>query len=195
MLDGTLLARFNDPTHGSTGLDARDYRDYDVESLQTSISVVFQNFARFDISAADNIGIGDVVHVENRERIIDAARKGGAEEVVNGLPPRYDTVLGGEWQNLAFARAFMSESQILSLDEPTSALDAFGEPALYDQFARLTENKTVIFISHRFSTVRMADTIVVLEYGRIIEQGDHETLMNLDGKYKLMFNTQAASYV
>lgn len=136
-----------------------------------------------------------MVHVENRERIIDAARKGGAEEVVNGLPLGYDTVLGGEWQNLAIARAFMGESQILSLDEPTFALDAFGEAALYAQFARLTENKTVIFISHRFSTVRMADTIVVLEDGRIIEQGDHETLMNLDGKYKLMLNTQAALYL
>ena len=115
MLAGTLPARFYDPTHGSVGLDARDYRDYDVESVQTSISAVFQAFARFDISAADNIGIGDVEHVENRERIIDAARNGGAEEEVNGLPLGYDTVLGGEWQNLAIARAFMIESQILFL--------------------------------------------------------------------------------
>ena len=136
-----------------------------------------------------------MVHVENRERIIDAARKGGAEEVVYGLPLGYDTVLGGEWQNLAIARAFMSESQILTLEEPTFALDAFGEATLHDRFARLTENKKVILISHRFSTVRMADTIVVLEGGRIIEQGDHETLMNLDGKYKLMLNTQTARYV
>lgn len=112
--------------------------------------------------------------------------------MVSGLPLGYDTVLGGEWQNLAIARAFMSESQILFLDEPTSALNAFGEATLHARFARLTENKTVIFISHRFSTVPMADTIVVLEYGRIIEHGDHETLMNLDGKYKLMFNTQVA---
>ena len=115
--------------------------------------------------------------------------------MVNGLPLGYDTVLGGEWQNLAIARAFMSESQVLSLDEPTSAMDACGEATLYARFARLTENKTVIFMSHRFSTVRMADTIVVFEYGRVIEQGEHETLMNLDGNCKLMLNTQAARYL
>ena len=104
-------------------------------------------------------------HVESRERIIDAARKVGAEEVVNGLPLGYDTVLSGDWQNLAIAHAFMSESQTLFLDDPTSTLDAFGEATLYAQFARRIENKTLIFISHRFSTIRMADTIVVLEGG------------------------------
>ena len=200
-----LLVRFYDPNSGSIELDRTDYRDYDLRDIRANVSAVFQDFVRYQISASDNIGVGNVGHLANRDAIVEAAKKAGADEFVTKLPKGYETILGktfdegvdlsgGEWQNLAIARAFMSESQILFLDEPTAALDAFGEAALYERFARLTENKTVIFISHRFSTVRMADTIVVLEDGRVIEQGDHETLMKLDGKYRLMFSTQAARY-
>ena len=200
-----LLVRFYDPNSGSIELDRTDYRDYDLRDIRANVSAVFQDFVRYQISASDNIGVGNVGHLANRDAIVEAAKKAGADEFVTKLPKGYETILGktfdegvdlsgGEWQNLAIARAFMSESQILFLDEPTAALDAFGEAALYERFARLTENKTVIFISHRFSTVRMADTIVVLEDGRVIEQGDHETLMKLDAKYRLMFSTQAARY-
>ena len=200
-----LLVRFYDPNSGSIELDRTDYRDYDLRDIRANVSAVFQDFVRYQISASDNIGVGNVEHLANRDAIVEAAKKAGADEFVTKLPKGYETILGktfdegvdlsgGEWQNLAIARAFMSDSQILFLDEPTAALDAFGEAALYERFARLTENKTVIFISHRFSTVRMADTIVVLEDGRVIEQGDHETLMKLDGKYRLMFSTQAARY-
>lgn len=200
-----LLVRFYDPTSGSISLDRVDYRDYELQDIRGNISAVFQDFVHYHLSASDNIGIGNVKHLTNREVILDAAKKAGAHQFVSKLPKEYDTILGktfdegvdlsgGEWQNLAIARAFMSESQILFLDEPTAALDAFGEAALYDRFARLTENKTVIFISHRFSTVRMADTIVVVEDGRIIEQGSHEELMDLNGKYRLMFTTQAERY-
>ncbi len=200
-----LLVRFYDPNSGSILLDSTDLRDYDLPGIRANISAVFQDFVRYQVSASDNIGVGNVEHLSNRDLIVDAAKKAGADQFVTKLPKGYDTILGktfdegvdlsgGEWQYLAIARAFTSESQILFLDEPTAALDAFGEAALYDRFAQLTENKTVIFISHRFSTVRMADTIVVLENGRIIEQGDHETLMKLDGKYRLMFTTQAERY-
>ena len=200
-----LLVRFYDPTSGSISLDRVDYRDYELQDIRGNISAVFQDFVHYHLSASDNIGIGNVRHLTNREVILNAAKKAGAHDFVTKLPKEYDTILGktfdegvdlsgGEWQNLAIARAFMSESQILFLDEPTAALDAFGEAALYDRFARLTENKTVIFISHRFSTVRMADAIVVVEDGRIIEQGSHEDLMDLDGKYRLMFTTQAERY-
>ena len=200
-----LLVRFYDPTSGSIRLDDTDFRDYALPDIRKSVSAVFQDFVRFQFSASDNIGVGNVAILENRNRIEESARKAGAHDFVSKLPNGYETILGktfdegvdlsgGEWQNLAIARAFMSESQILFLDEPTAALDAFGEAALYERFARLTENKTVIFISHRFSTVRMADRIVVLEDGRVIEQGDHEMLMKLDGKYRSMFSTQAARY-
>ena len=200
-----LLARFYDPTEGSIKLDDRDYREYDLDSLQTSMSVVFQDFARFDISASDNIGIGDVEHVEDRQRVVDAAQRGGADEVVNGLSQGYDTVLGrtldegvdlsgGEWQHLAIARAFMSNAQFFILDEPTAALDAFKERELYERITRLSEDKTVIFISHRFSTVRMADLIVVIDDGRAVEVGSHDELIARGGVYQLMFETQAQRY-
>lgn len=200
-----LLARFYDPNEGFIRLDGRDYREYQIESLQSNMSVVFQDFARFDISAADNIGVGNVAHVESRPRIVDAAKKGGAEEVVNGLPQGYDTILGrtldegidlsgGEWQHLSIARAFMSDAQIFIFDEPTAALDALRERELYERITRLSEDKTVVFISHRFSTVRMADLIVVVDEGTVVEVGSHEELIARGGKYQLMFDTQAQRY-
>ena len=200
-----LLARLYDPLEGAIDLDGRDLRDYDLGDVRRDVAVVFQDFYRYDLSAADNVGFGEARHLDNRDRIHDAARKAGAHDTLEALPKGYDTVLGrtfdegvdlsgGEWQHLAISRAFMSEAQIIVLDEPTAALDAFREHRLYEQVAELSENKTVVFISHRFSTVRMADLIVVLENGRVAEVGDHETLIAHDGKYAAMFNTQAARY-
>ena len=200
-----LLARFYDPIEGSIELDGHDYRDYDLESLQTSMSVVFQDFAKYDISAADNIGIGDVAHVENRDKIVVAAQKGGAEKVVNGLPQGYDTILGrtlnegvdlsgGEWQHLSIARAFMSNANTVIFDEPTAALDALRERELYERITRMAEDKTVIFISHRFSTVRMADLVVVIDDGQAVEFGTHDELITQQGIYQRMFDTQAQRY-
>ena len=169
------------------------------------MAAVFQDFVRYDIAAAENIGVGDVNRIDDFVGIKDAAEKGGADKVIEQLPKGYETILGrtldegvdlsgGEWQQLGISRAFMSDSQILILDEPTAALDAFKEHQLYERIAELSELKTLVFISHRFSTVRMADAIVVVEHGEAIEAGSHEELIALDGKYAAMFNTQASRY-
>lgn len=200
-----LLARFYDPVKGSLLLDGCDYRDYDLEHMRHNITVVFQDFARYDISVSDNIGVGQVEYIQDLDRIEASARKGGSHETVIGLPSKYDTILGrtfdegvdlsgGEWQNLAISRAFMSEAQIFILDEPTAALDAFKEAEIYRRFAELTENRTVVLVSHRFSTVRMADLIAVVEDGRVSEYGTHDELLALNGKYQQMFEAQAERY-
>lgn len=200
-----LLARFYDPTNGSVLLDGRDYRDYDVEELRRNITVIFQDFVRFHISLADNIGLGDVDSLTDRQRIQEAARNGGAHDMAMGLPSQYDTILGrrfsegvdlsgGEWQNVAISRAFMSEAQLFILDEPTAALDAYKEAEVFDRFSQLTEGRTVLLVSHRFSTVRMADLICVVEDGCVIEYGTHEELIRLNGKYCRMFDAQAERY-
>lgn len=200
-----LLTRLYDPVEGQILVDGRDLRDYDIEDVRRDVAVVFQDFFRYDLSAADNVGFGEVRAVEDRDRIQLAARKAGAHDAIEALPKGYDTVLGrtfdegvdlsgGEWQHLAISRAFMSDAQILVLDEPTAALDAFREHRLYEQVAELSMNKTVVFISHRFSTVRMANLIVVVENGQIIEVGGHDDLVARNGKYAEMFNTQAARY-
>lgn len=200
-----LLTRLYDPLEGVIELDGRDLRGYELDDVRREVAVAFQDFFRYDLSAADNIGFGEVSALNDRDAIHGAARKAGAHEIIEALPKGYDTVLGrtfdegvdlsgGEWQHLAISRAFMSEAQTIVLDEPTAALDAFREHRLYEQVAELSVNKTVVFISHRFSTVRMADLIVVLEDGRVTEVGDHETLIARNGKYAAMFNTQAARY-
>ncbi|MYD80023.1 MAG: ABC transporter ATP-binding protein [Gammaproteobacteria bacterium] len=200
-----LLARLYDPVGGSILLDRLDYRDYDLECLRSSIGIVFQDFIRYDLTAAQNIGVGSVSKIEDRERITEAAIQSGADAVVEGLPQRYDTVLGrtmdegvdlsgGEWQQLSVARAYMSESPILILDEPTAALDSLRERALYEKISELSDRRTVIFISHRFSTVRMADIIVVIEDGKSVEVGSHEDLIARKGSYFKMFETQAEKY-
>ena len=151
------------------------------------------------------MGFGEVRALNDRDRIQAAAKQAGAHGIIEALPKGYDTVLGrtfdegvdlsgGEWQHLAISRAFLSDAQLLILDEPTAALDAFREHQLYEQVAELSATRTVVFISHRFSTVRMADIIVVVEDGRVIERGDHDALIAQNGKYAAMFNTQAARY-
>ena len=200
-----LLARLYDPTEGRVLLDGKDLRDYDLADFRAGVSVVFQDFYRYDLSAADNVGIGRVEAIGERPLVEAAARQAGADDIIAGLPQGYDTILGktfdegvdlsgGEWQHLAIARAFMSDAQLLILDEPTAAVDALREHRLYQQLERAAENKTVVFISHRFSTVRMADVIVVVDGGRCIERGSHEELMAQKGKYAKMFSTQAARY-
>lgn len=200
-----LLARLYDPAKGRVLLDGKDLRDYDLPDFRSSVSVVFQDFFRYDLSAADNVGLGRVEAIGERPLVEAAAQQAGADDIIAGLPKGYETMLGktfdegvdlsgGEWQHLAIARAFMSDAQLLILDEPTAAVDALREHRLYQQLEDVAKSKTVVFISHRFSTVRMADTIVVVDDGRCIERGSHEELMTQEGKYATMFSTQAARY-
>ncbi|MEZ4861080.1 MAG: ABC transporter ATP-binding protein [Caldilineaceae bacterium] len=201
-----LLARFYDPTEGVILLDGHDLRDYDVQALRQRMGVIFQDFVRYHLTAKENIGLGELAHSDDLERIIEAAAKGGAVPVIERLPSQYETFLGktfeagvdlsgGEWQKLALSRAFMRDAQILVLDEPTAALDALAESEVYQRFAELTAEKTTIFISHRFSTVRMAQQILVLEDGQLIEKGTHRELMDHQGQYAKMFSTQAERYL
>lgn len=200
-----LLARFYDPTEGAIYLDGIDLREYDIDDLHGEIGVIFQDFMRYNISAGENIGVGRLDFMRDAKRIVRAAKKGGAVPVVKKLPKGLNTVLGkmfddgvdlsgGEWQKLALSRAFMRDAQILILDEPTAAIDALAELDLYERFAELTKGKTTVFISHRFSTVRMADHIIVLENGQLVEDGGHDELIALNGHYARMFNTQAEMY-
>ena len=201
-----LLTRLYDPTEGTVLVDGVDLKEYDLKQVRQNISVVFQDFSRYDLSASLNVGLGHVSHIDDMDRIRDAAIRGGSHETIEELPEGYDTILGkrfddgvdlsgGEWQHVAISRSFMSPAQVLILDEPTAALDALKEHQLYEKFSELTKDKTVVFISHRFSTVRMADVIVVIENGEAIEVGPHEELLALNGKYAKMFLTQAARYV
>ena len=174
-------------------------------ALQANIGVIFQDFVRYQVTAQENIGFGRVEEVDDLTRIIAAADKGGAVPVIEKLPNGYQTMLGktfedsvdlsgGEWQKMALSRAFMRDAQILILDEPTAALDAKAEYDVYLRFAELTGGKTTIFISHRFSTVRMAQHILVLADGRLVEEGTHDQLMALGGSYAEMFTIQAERY-
>ena len=167
--------------------------------------LIFQDFVRYDLSVRENIGFGQVEHMADQERIVQAAEKGGARSVIDQLPNGFNNILGrwfeggedlsgGEWQKIALSRAFMRDAQILILDEPTAALDALAEYEVYRRFADLVASKTAIFISHRFSTVRVADHILVLQQGRLIEEGSHDQLMTLDGQYAAMFSVQAEPY-
>lgn len=200
-----LLTRFYDPISGSIQLDGRDYRDYDLESLRSSIGVVFQDFIHYSLTARENIGVGSIRNIEDRPKVEQAAIQSGANVVIDKLPQGYDTVLGrtleegidlsgGEWQQISIARAYMSNASILILDEPTAALDSLREQELYEKISRLSINKTVIFISHRFSTVRMADIIVVIKDGKSVEVGSHTELMSNKNIYYTMFQTQAKKY-
>ncbi len=200
-----LLARFYDPTEGEILLDQRDLREYDVEALQQNIGVIFQDFVRYHLTVQENIGFGQANAVDDLARVMRAAEKGGAAPLIDKLPNRYQTRLGksfdnsvdlsgGEWQKIALSRAFMRDAPILILDEPTAALDAKAEYDVYLRFAELTSNKITVFVSHRFSTVRMAQHILVLADGRLIEEGAHDVLMALNGQYAEMFNRQAERY-
>ena len=200
-----LIARLYDPTEGRILLDGRDLRDYDLADLRSEIGVIFQDFVRFHFTAAENIGAGRIEASEDRIRIRSAAERSLADPVISRLPQGYDQPLGkrfnegadlsgGEWQKIAIARAYMREADVLILDEPTAALDARAEYEVFQRFRDLSRGKTAILISHRFSTVRMADRILVLENGRVAEAGAHEDLVASGGRYAELFELQASGY-
>jgi len=200
-----LLTRLYDPTEGRILLDGVDLREYDPASLRAAIGVIFQDFVRYHATAAENIGYGQVSALDDVARITAAAEKGGAAEVIADLPGGLDTMLGhwfkegrdlsgGQWQKMALGRAFMRDAAVLVLDEPTSALDAAREYEIFQRFRDLTAGRIAILISHRFSTVRMADRIAVIENGALIELGTHAELLARDGVYARLFNMQAEGY-
>jgi ATP-binding cassette subfamily B protein len=200
-----LITRLYDPTAGRILLDGVDLRDYSIEDLQSQIGVIFQDFMRYEMTARENIAVGRIEMPHTPEEIEYAAEKSLAAGVIRRLRGGYDQMLGrrfeggvdlsgGEWQKLALARAYLRDAQLLILDEPTAALDARSEMQVFERFAELTEGKMALLISHRFSTVRMADRIVVLEGGHLVEEGNHSQLMALGGRYAAMFEMQAASY-
>ncbi len=200
-----LITRLYDPTDGQVLLDGVDLREYSLEDLYREIGVIFQDFMRYEMTARKNIGVGRIDALEDIDQLRDSAAKSMAAEVVAKLPQGYDQMLGrrfdggvdlsgGEWQKIALARAYLRNAQVLILDEPTAALDARSEFEVFQRFAELTEGKMALFISHRFSTVRMADRIVVLEHGNISEEGSHDQLTRRAGRYAEMFEMQAASY-
>lgn len=200
-----LLARLYDPTEGRILLDGYDLREYDMNGLRQGIGVIFQDFVRFHMTAGINIAVGNIGEQADRGRIEHAAAQSLADTVVGRLPGQYDQVLGnrfasgvelsgGEWQKIALARAYMRDARLLILDEPTAALDARAEFEVFQRFADLTRGKMAVLISHRFSTVRMADRILVLEKGGLAEIGSHEELLARGGRYAELFNLQAAGY-
>lgn len=201
-----LLARLYDPTEGRILLDGHDLREYDVKELRQHVGVIFQDYIRYHMTVAQNVAVGNIEEKENREQIVDASRKSLADLLIQRLPGQYDQQLGkrfnqgvelsgGEWQKIALARAYMKEAQLLILDEPTSALDARAEYEVFQRFAELTKGKTAVLISHRFSTVRMADRILVLEKGELLEEGSHEELLQKNGRYAELFHLQARGYL
>jgi len=200
-----LMARLYDPTGGVILLDGHDLREYSIEDLGHEIGVIFQDFMRYEMSARENIGVGRIEELQNLPRLEEAARKSLADGVIAKLPGGMDQLLGrrfeggvdmsgGEWQKFALARAYMRQAQVLILDEPTASLDARSEYEVFCRFAELTAGRMALLISHRFSTVRMADRILVLENGSILEQGTHDQLMHLNARYAEMFELQAAGY-
>jgi ATP-binding cassette subfamily B protein len=200
-----LLTRLYDPTEGQILLDGVDLRDYDLNDLRTRIGVIFQDFVRYMMSARENIGFGQIDALDDQLRIEVAAEKGGADEVIDELPQGYNTMLGswfdegrqlsgGQWQKVALGRAFMRDAEVLVLDEPTAALDAEREYEIFQRFRALTEGRIAILISHRFSTVRMADRIAVFEQGAMTELGTHTELLERAGTYARLFNMQAEGY-
>ncbi|MBD2517082.1 ABC transporter ATP-binding protein [Nostoc sp. FACHB-973] len=201
-----LLTRLYTPDSGRIFLDGLDLQEWDVDVLRRRIGVIFQNFVRYQFTVGENIGVGDVEHLENKTQWETAAQKGMAQSFIDQLPQSFQTQLGrwfkggqelsgGQWQKIALSRAFMrSQADILVLDEPTSAIDAQAEFEIFNHFRTITQNQMVLLISHRFSTVRMADKIVVIENGEVIEQGTHEELLQLGGRYAKLFLLQAAGY-
>ena len=202
-----LLLRLYEPTRGEILLDGRPLSDYDPLEFHRTVSVIFQDFVRYDFAAEENIAMDRPFESEEgtRPEIVEAAQRSLASETIEGLPQRYRTMLGrrfeggvdlsgGQWQKVALARAYLREAQVLILDEPTAALDARAEYDIFERFAELTKGRIAILISHRFSTVRMADRILVLEHGRVLEEGSHESLLAAEGRYAELFLLQAAGY-
>jgi ATP-binding cassette, subfamily B, bacterial len=201
-----LLCRLYDPTGGRILLDGVDIREFDPVELRAQISAMFQDYVTYQGTAAENIGLGDLVRLEDRPHIEESARRAGADERIQELPSGYDTPLGrwfdqgvslsgGEWQKIALARAFQREGPILVLDEPTSALDAQAEHDLFARLRELAAGRTTLYISHRFSTVRQAERILLLEHGKVAEYGTHEELMSAKAGYAHLFTLQAQAYL
>jgi len=200
-----LLARLYDPDEGRVLLDGVDLRDYDLDSLRKDIGIIFQDFVRYDFKLRENIGVSQVAALDDDARIREAARRSLADSVAQRVPQGFDQMLGhrfdngvelsgGEWQKVALARAYMREAQVLILDEPTAALDARAEYEVFLRFAELTKGRMAVLISHRFSTVRMADRILVLKGGELVDDGTHEELVARGGLYAELFSLQAAGY-
>ncbi|HAJ58093.1 MAG TPA: ABC transporter ATP-binding protein [Cyanobacteria bacterium UBA8543] len=200
-----LLCRLYDPTNGRITVDGIDLGQFKTTDLRQEISVVFQDYAHYNLTARENIGFGDVNQLSDRDRVRIAARRAGVDKAIASLPYGYDTTLGrefeegeelsiGEWQKVALARAFLRQSQIIVLDEPTSALDAKAEHQVFEQFRKLTQGRTAILISHRLSSIKLADRIYVLKDGTIVESGTHNELVQLKGHYAHMFEIQAQYY-
>jgi len=200
-----LLCRLYDPDSGRVILDGRDLREYSVLDLRKQVGVIFQDYACYSLTARENIWLGNPAVPLEDPRVTEAAKQSGAHAFIERLPRGYDTVLGlwfedakelsvGEWQKIALARAFLRDAQIVVLDEPTSSMDAMAEYEVFSHLKKLLEGRAAVLISHRFSTVKMADTIYVLEGGKISESGSHEALMKRGGTYARLFETQAQYY-
>ncbi|MEE9246281.1 MAG: ABC transporter ATP-binding protein, partial [Gemmatimonadota bacterium] len=200
-----LLARLYDPDEGRILLDGVDLREYELEGLQSIIGVIFQDFVRYELLFRENIAVSEIDALDDGRRVEEAARRSLADGVARRLAGGYEQQIGrrfeggvelsgGEWQKVALARAYLREAQLLILDEPTAALDARAEFAVFERFSNLTHGKMAVIISHRFSTVRMAQRIVVLNQGELLESGSHEELLAADGLYAELFNLQAAAY-
>lgn len=200
-----LLARLYDPTEGRILLDGTDLKEYDLADLRMNLGIIFQDYIRYQMSFSQNIAVGNIKEKENDPLIHSAAHQSLADQLAEKLPGQYNQMLGkrfsegvelsgGEWQKVALARAYMKDSQLLILDEPTAALDARAEYEVFQRFSELTHGKSAVLISHRFSTVRMADRILVLEKGELIEIGSHQQLLDKNGRYAELFNLQAMGY-
>ncbi|MFN8528683.1 MAG: ABC transporter ATP-binding protein [Anaerolineae bacterium] len=201
-----LLTRLYDPTEGAITIAGRDLRQVDPQCYYQQIGVIFQDFSRYDLTVKENIGFGNLAELDNMARLRQAAEMSGAAALIEQLPHGYETMLGrvfyeeakdlsgGEWQKIALSRAFMRDVPLLILDEPTAALDAFAENEVYNRFTELTKGRTTVFVTHRLSSVRMAQKILVLKAGRLIEMGSHDALMAQGGEYASMFKIQAERY-
>ncbi|AFY99919.1 ABC transporter ATP-binding protein [Calothrix sp. PCC 6303] len=200
-----LLCRLYDPTSGNITIDGIDINNFDITELRRQFSVIFQDYVKYHFTAQENIWLGNVDISPIDDKVTIAARRSGADTVIQSLPQGYDTMLGkwfdqgeelsiGQWQKVALARAFLRNSQVIVLDEPTSAMDPKAEAEVFEGFRQLIKNQAAILISHRLSTVKMADRIYVMDKGRIVESGNHEKLMQMGGSYAYLFETQAKNY-
>lgn len=200
-----LLCRLYDPTSGNITFDGIDLRQFDPVNLRSQISVIFQDYVKYYFTARENIWLGNINVTPTTESIVTAAQRAGADGVIKSLPQGYDTVLGkwfehgeelsiGQWQKIALARSVLRDSQVIILDEPTSAIDPQAESEIFLRFRQLIADRTAILISHRLSTVKMADCIYVMHQGAIVEKGNHDWLIKLNGRYTKMFDTQARNY-